>query len=117
MDKWMNADIKDAQSDCAKDEVSGCSANPGSCTVCKGNGCVAKACTGYVGFSHNYYEHHPPHIFLHAILCINPSLSILGNVVSMSNHRLLRCLDVILAGNHFFPSTFGRKGAHCCTVR
>ncbi|ORX37239.1 hypothetical protein BD324DRAFT_625383 [Kockovaella imperatae] len=33
-------------SNCAKDEVTGCSTDTQHCTVCNGKGCVAKACTG-----------------------------------------------------------------------
>ncbi|EIW67732.1 hypothetical protein TREMEDRAFT_57526 [Tremella mesenterica DSM 1558] len=34
--------------DCAKHEVTGCTANPTQCTVCEGKGCVAVECTGNV---------------------------------------------------------------------
>ncbi|TXT15999.1 hypothetical protein VHUM_00502 [Vanrija humicola] len=35
-----------AHDHCAKTEVTGCAANPSSCSVCQGNGCLATECTG-----------------------------------------------------------------------
>ncbi|KAK1925894.1 hypothetical protein DB88DRAFT_485508 [Papiliotrema laurentii] len=47
-----------AASDCAKSEVSGCAADPQHCAVCKGAGCVAMACTGYVELP-RFHRNHP----------------------------------------------------------
>ena len=44
------SNIQNTKDNCAKDSVNGCSANPSSCTVCQGKGCVAVECTGYVPF-------------------------------------------------------------------